>query len=282
MRNLNSYSGDDFQFYKDMIDSKKKSPTDPDYKTRVTLLNTCVAKKYIEYRACFDGNNFSLLSAHPFNNNTKTDLLKLYSFKSKIIQNLKIKITTTETKRIINTCQNCTISEINSFDHLIPKEEFSEYAVNPKNLFPSCTKCNSYKNTKWKDQNSNPLFLNLYLDILPEQQYLFADIKIEDNVITVEFSLKNPNRIDENTFNLILSHYTELHLLERFTENIDSVITPLENTINKFRQKLPLNEITDLIIETSEVNKLSFGHNYWKSILEIALVTSEEFLQRFV
>jgi hypothetical protein len=281
MRNLSPYAGNDFQFHRDVIDSKRNPAADPDYKTRVSSHNTHVETKFEEYVAAFGTNELNTLTAHPFSDDNRADLLRLYSFKSKLIQELKINITTTESHRIISTCQNCTVSEVNSFDHYIPKEEFCEYVVNPKNLFPSCTRCNSFKNNLWKDEHDNFLFLNLYLDELPGEQYLFVDLEIEDNVVTATFTLDNPNSIDMDLYNLIVSHYTRLHLLKRFTENADSVIVPLENTIRSFAGSLPINEIAELIIETSQQNKLFFGHNYWKSILEIALVSDEDYLARF-
>ena len=203
MRNLNSYIGDDFQFHRDIIDAKRNTASDLDYKVRVSGYSSNIETKFEEYRVSFDDNSLSTLVAHPFSIANKVDILKLYSYKSKLIQRLKINITTTQAKRIISTCQNCSISEINSFDHIIPKEEFCEFVVNPKNLFPSCTQCNSYKSSLWKDNENNPLFLNLYLDILPPEQYLFADIDIEDGVIIANFRLENINNINEDLYNLI-------------------------------------------------------------------------------
>lgn len=281
MRNLESYQGNDFEFHKEIIDSKNNTASDPTFKTRLSSYNAQIELKFNEYRDAFSINRLNQLSAHPFSADNKADLLKLYSYKSRLIQKLKIEVTTTSTNRIISTCQNCTISEVNSLDHIIPKEEFSEFVANPKNLFPSCTKCNSYKNAIWKDAHNNPVFLNLYLDILPPEQYLFADVKIEDDVVTAKFRLDNSNNIDIGLYNLIFSHYTRLHLLKRFDENVDSVITPIESLINSFKNKLPIQEICESIFETAQQNKNHFGQNYWKSALEIALILNEDFLKRF-
>ncbi len=282
MRNLGPYSGDDFQFHQNILASKRNSALDPDYKARVSGHNPNIEAKFDEYRIAFNSNSLESLTSHPFSDIDRADINRLYSFKSKLIQELKIDITTTESNRIMNTCQNCTISEVNSFDHYIPKEEYCEFVVNPKNLFPSCTRCNSFKNAVWKDENDNGLFLNLYLDELPEEQYLFVNLEFEDGVVIANFSLDNPNGIDGSLYDKIVSHYSRLYLLERFTENMDSVMVTLENTINSFKGRLPIAEIVDSILENSERNKQYFGHNYWKSIMEIALVSNEDYLSRFI
>lgn len=278
MRNLKPYGGDDFEFHLEVVNSKRNTAKDPEYKNRITSQNQNINKKFVEYKECFDGKTLTSLIPHPFTLNSKKDLQKLYSYQNKVIQKLKIDITTSDTDRIINTCQNCTISEVNSLDHILPQEEYSEYVVNPKNLFPSCTQCNSYKSKNWKNQQNESLFLNLYLDILPKEQYLFVDIEIENGILSVNFRLENQNNIDSKLYNLIVEHYTRLNLLNRFRENIDNVVIPLKNSIDTYKHKLPIDEIVQVIIETSEKNKKSFGYNYWKSILEISLVSNQNFI----
>lgn len=281
MRNLKPYKDDSFEFWEDVVKRKQNPKHDPTFKSRVTALNNKIKKQYLNFDTHFGKNNLEELSSLGYSGSTKDDLLNIYSYKSKLIQELKKKVTVTAKNRIINTCQNCTINEINSFDHFVPQSEFSEFVVNPRNLFPSCTQCNGYKSLIWRD-NGKRTFLNLYLDNLPKAQYLFVDITLKGKSIDVEFHLENPNKIDKELFNLIKSHYTRLHLCERFNESIDQIITPLINSMKPYISKLPIDEIKDSVIQTSEKNKIAFGHNYWKSILEIELVNFNSFTNKFV
>ncbi|GHT51705.1 hypothetical protein AGMMS49982_09870 [Bacteroidia bacterium] len=281
MKNLRHYTDDAFEFHKDVLKSKKTTIADPTYKDRVKRLENAVQSQFSVYDNNFVQNTLEDIESHGHTASEKSDLLKLYSYKISVIKKLKAKLTTTATNRIISTCPNCTISEINSFDHYLPKEEFPEFVVNPKNLFPSCTTCNGYKSTTWL-KGDKRLFLNLYLDHLPEEQYLFVKLKVEtDSVITAKFYLQNTGTIASDIFEIIESHYERLRLLQRFSENINEVVTSLENTINSFIDKLPIAKIREAVIEKSNKDKLAFGHNYWKSILEIALVTDVEYLKRF-
>ncbi|QIA07130.1 hypothetical protein [Draconibacterium halophilum] len=279
MRNLRPYQGQSFDFHNAILESKRNTDQDPTYKDRVRELAEVIEQKFEEYDENFEENTLDNLECHGYQNIEKSDLLKLYRFKSRLIQELKLEVTTSEFNRRLNTCQNCTISEINSMDHFVSKEEFPEYTVHPKNIFPSCTTCNSYKNKIWRI-DGRIQFLNLYLDELPEQQYLFVNIgvELEENVITTEFYIDNRNNIDEAKYNLIRNHYERLHLCERFERNNDVVISPLENIIRTFSQTLEIEEVKELIEETSLRNKIYYGQNYWKSILEIALVNNEDFL----
>lgn len=279
MRKLNSYNDDTFEFYKEVVASKKNSKQDNDYKERLAGFQDTVENQFEHYDDSFGNNDLVGLASHGYIDGDKADLLRLYSYKGKNIQKLKVAVTTTARNRILSTCQNCTIGEVNSFDHFVNKEEFPEFSVHPNNLFPSCTKCNSYKGQEWRE-HGQVTYLNLYLDNLPEDQYLFVDINVEDNdVILTEFYVENLNGINPVFFERIQNHYSNLHLCQRFQENADTVITSLENTVRTYADKLPLEDIIELVIENSERDLIYYGYNYWKSILVIALMRNDDFIE---
>lgn len=277
MRNINHTQKDCLDFHKAVVKSKNVTKLDPTLKTRLLGLDGDIKLLYSNYKNKFDSNTLEKIVSNSFPESNKNDLLSLYSYKSKLIQDLRTEITTTETNRIINTCQNCTLSEINSFDHILPKEEFSEFVVNPLNLFPSCTICNSFKGKIWS-QNGKKIYLNLYLDKLPQLQYLFVDIEYEKNTFGLKFYLENKFGIEEELFSLIESHYKRLHLLQRFSDNGDKVISPLRNQIKPYLKLLDIKEVISMSVETSNLNRQVFGFNYWESILQLSLINNTDFI----
>ncbi len=270
MRNLKPYNKDSFDTYNAILALKKNVQL----RGRLSVLDEVIRKQYKIYEDYFAKNTLERLVPLKIDQADKDSLLKLYEFKSKIIQEIKKDVTTTETNRIINTCQNCTINAINSFDHYLPKTNFVQFVVNPKNLFPSCTECNGYKGNFWKTDDKR-LFLNLYLDILPEVQYLFAYVK--NNGAEVIFELKNTG-IDSGLFRIIESHYQRLHLLERFRINSSDVITEFINTISGYKQHLPMDVIVKITQDNEAKNQKSLGYNFWKTVLKLALLNNDEFL----
>ena len=280
MKNLKPYSGDNFSFHKDVIKRKNKRKNDPDYKNRVESLNNEIESQFEIYKEKFEANTLESLSAIGYNGSNKDDLQELYDYNSKLLQKLKIELTTDDNKRVNNTCQNCSLGEINSFDHYLPQSEFSEYVVNPLNLIPSCTKCNGHKSSIWREAGKRK-FLNLYLDKLPEVQYLFVDIKIEENIIELKYFLDSKNGIDNEIFELLDYHYTKLKLFDRFKDNSDIIISELETEITKYVKKLPIEEIKETIIEECKANYKILGRNNWKLVLKMALVDNSEYLSRF-
>lgn len=239
MKNVKPYTDDTFLFHKEVISKKMNTKKNRYFRKRVSRYDNDIKICLTGYDAKFDNNTLQDLIQFGYIGIKKKTLLELYSFKAKIFQKLKIKVTTKDGNIVDNICQNCTISEINSFDHVVPKDEFPEFVVNPKNLFPSCTNCNSRKGTIWRE-NDKCVFLNLYTDTLPNEQYLFVDIQINNNKPELTYSLNNSNNIDTELYNLIDTHYSKLKLFKRFEENSDIVVSDLENEINEYKEIVPL------------------------------------------
>lgn len=277
MRNFNPSSKDAFSFYENVIESLNSSKKDPEFKERVSLLNSDIEILFKEYNSKFDSDQLESIVANGYGNQEKTDLLNLYKYRRKVLQELKTEITTTEFNRVINTCQNCTINEVNSFDHFLPKGDYPEYSVHPQNLFPSCTYCNGKKSTAWKEGNTR-LFLNLYLDRLPDVQYLFVSTEISDNTISARFELENRNNIPIEVFNLIENHYLKLGLLERFAVNIDEVVTSFKTDLDESLVDMSLNNFQQLVHRKNVIKQQKLGINFWKIILENHLVENNDFI----
>ncbi len=277
MRNLEAYLDNSFEFYEDVVGTKRNTKRDSKYLERVSLLNKQISVLFKGYDTQFTSNNLVSITPYGYENQEKKDLLALYSYRNRILQSLVAKVSRITAERILKTCQSCTINEANTLDHILPKDYYAEFSVHPKNLIPSCSKCNGHKGTNWKSGNTN-LFLNLYLDQLPSVDYLFVTTTIESNTVKAEFRVENINGIQSNLFELIRSHYTRLKLIERFSSNIDSVVEPLKNELEVFKGKIPISEFQNIVIERNRKNRTSFGQNYWKSVLEDELIMNDDFI----
>jgi len=281
MRNLNVHNGNTSDFLDEVVASKKNSPKDPNYKQRVNVLVPAIKVLYGNYETVHNANNHVSLVPSGYVNQEKSDLLKLYTSSNSRLVKLKNSITTVLDNRAMNTCQYCTITPIGSLDHIIPKDEFPEFSVNPKNLLPACTTCNSHKSENWKGSNKT-LFLNLYTDVLPSEQYLYVDIVLLDKNILPTFELRNTNHIDVAFFELLMSHYTRLHLPKRFKQESHKVISELTNLITASKNILSQHQIIELVKAKIEEDKAVFGNNYYKSILEEALINKQDYLNQIL
>ena len=203
--------------------------------------------------------------------------MKLYNPKAKKLVDFKNTATTILDNRASTICQYCTINSANTLDHIVPKSQFSEFAVNPRNLLPACSECNGYKLDRFKNNNDR-LFLNLYTDVLPSVQYLFVDIHMLNGMVEADYRLSNTNNINAQLFRIIESHYEKLHLFNRFKSRTNTIITEMQNVINAYRTKVSLHDFIDMTYEKIEMDKLLHGHNHYKVVLEEALINNGAFM----
>lgn len=278
MKILRPYNGDTFDVHKQAVSSKHKG----ELKDRLIAINPLVKSQFEIYKSHFSSNTLGSVASDVELAKSKDDLLSLYSYQSKTIRQVRENIRRQQIKTIISTCQNCTIDSVNSIDHILPKSSYPEFIVNPINLFPCCTTCNSHK-LDAIENDSGQKFLNLYLDELPNIQYLFVDISLDENKdLDFTYFLENPdNKIPAEFFLVIKNHYNKLHLFERFKLKSIEYLSELESKISAFRRRL---SIEDIVIDlTTAINdeKDAYGHNHWKCILESTLINSHLFMQRF-
>ncbi len=249
-------------------------------KARLQALEQAIRLSYSEYEEAQLANDLQRLVGNPNYNGHAEDLLSLYEYKSKAIRDIKKRINSSQIHKITITCQNCTINSVNSFDHILGKTAFPEFAVNPYNLFPSCTECNGHKSSQFME-GQHRRFLNLYLDALPIQQYLFVDFKAGNRELEYEFIVENRNNIHPEIFAIIANHYRFLELPRRMKEKAsESYISELETTMKSHLEDLTLERTKAKVIKNANLNMLAFGHNHFKYILEIALVQNADFLRR--
>lgn len=272
MKNSNPYAGDAFRFYKKVCSKKQ----DAALVTRLRAMDIDIRALYDTYDLHFQANTLESLAAVGYINQHKADLETLYDYKSATFTKLRDQLTTTATGRVVK-CQNCTINDISTFDHMVPQGEFAEFIVHPRNLMCCCADCNPRRNNVWR-LNGRKTTLNLYLDILPDIQYLFVAANIGNTAIETTFYLQNPNGVDAELFVLLEAHYNRLKLFKRFADGADTVISSLRNIMEPLRAFHDLDETRLIVLETIRRERLAFGHNYWQSVLKLELINNHDFM----
>lgn len=278
MKTLEPYNDDCFKVHKSAVNKKHKG----ELKDRLLALEPLIKKEYTDFINNFKKNTLRLQKPSSKLADSKADLLTLYKYQNKVIREVRESIKKQQAKTIISTCQNCTIDSANSLDHILPKSGFPEFIVNPKNLFPCCTTCNSYKLDSVED-DAGQKFLNLYLDQLPKIQYLYVEIFFDENKdLDFKFSLKNVEEsISKEFFSILENHYNKLHLFERFKLKSIEYVSEIESKISAFKRSLKVDVIVQHLTIAIVNEKEAYGDNHWKCILEMALINNDLFMERF-
>lgn len=252
-----------FDFHKNVVKRKRNANA-----AIVQGMEDRIEQRFIEYDGLYSSDNLESLAALTYTKDEATALKDMYCYSAKKFVDLKHFYTIDFNGRNNETCPNCQMDNIVSFDHLVPQSEFPEYSDNIRNLIPCCTLCNGHKNKVWRETGKRK-YLNLFLDDIPDVQYLFAILSVSGNKLSVDFEVKNNGQIDAAMFERIKNHYTKLDLLGRYKINADRVITVLATDIQSFQAVLSDAIVTKIEIQKANMDQQKYGKNYWESILKI-------------
>lgn len=105
-------------------------------------------------------------------------------------------------------CPFCTIGEVHTVDHFLPKADYPRLSVLPINLIPACSYCNSQKG------GAINLFFHPYFDIFDKTELLVVEV-IENTIPQLKFSIGTCNG-DTGLESKIRGIDTKLKLCDRF------------------------------------------------------------------
>lgn len=189
---------------------------------------------------------------------------------------LKTKIKEKQNDALKGECQYCNINEPNTIDHYLPQAHFPEFSVLSINMIPCCEKCNNAKGQRWI-LAGNRRIINFYYDALPDVSYLYCDIVYSKGVPKANFRL-DTSLVDPNMRQVIINHFNDLNLLERYKSRSNSEIGVVRNAISPLSTILNRVDIQGQLRETAIGIKNERGRNYWRAILNEALANSNRFL----
>lgn len=282
MINFNPYDGNSFELYRGAVE-RKNNGLDKD---SLLCIEEKVCKSYETYQAAFNDRCVHLLDKDDSYDANEKQLLKdLYGSKAKVVKDIRAWIDAHNKRTYLRKCPYCTLSRANTTEHILPKDDYPEYAINALNLLPCCSECNSAKGEQVRDDNGNPLIINFYYHHLPKVQYLFVRLFEDKNgCIDFEYYLDNSNHdVEESMFLLIQSHFTKLGLLEKFEEAAINNYTEIENELKNSASKYGIEKCLEDLRNNALEDAREYGPNHWKVVLKLALADSElyaEYLEK--
>lgn len=276
MKKIKHYTGDSYSFHKQVLASKR----DKDTQKEVKALDSFIQNKFAVYDDAFKRDVLSqMVPEKGLTNVQREALLKLYTFRSKPFQHLFNTLTTNEHNCEDKLCPNCTIDTASTFDHIVPQSLFPEYVDHPLNLLPCCAQCNSRKNKVWLDRvHSKRNFLNLYIDKIPDEQYLFVKLTICQDTLDVLFYLDNKYAIEAELYQRIQNHYTDLNLLQRYRENSYGKISILKSLIKSLKKngEFSRQKIKKILLDALQSEMINKGNNHWEIVLQNECISNNQ------
>lgn len=252
------------EFLTDLCEERKKKYEYTQQRTlrKINVLRRYLLKVYREYEQAFADNKLEYLDERIYNKKSIKKLLWLYStdleiFKKEIHKLAKDWI-----------CPYCSISDVSTTEHFLPKSLFPEFAVLSYNLLPCCDRCNLYKKEQWRE-DSKLLFLNPYLSKLKSIKFLSVHLELNNTRPKIIFSLSFSSTMSTDLQKQIESHFERLKILERLNERGSSVLSDVLFDFKKAKQYgCSQTDAGKFIEEQADRDIEKFGVNYWKALIK--------------
>lgn len=183
-------------------------------------------------------------------------------------------------KRIcVARCPFCGISESSTLDHYLPKEQYPEFAIFPKNLVPSCAVCNTRKRDRILVEGTNVrMFLHPCYDLIPDVEFLSVRARMEPNALILSYHLARPAGMAPQTFRHLQSHFDKLALADRYRrmglEHLGGQYPALRRAYGAGEDAA---RVAQMLIEGAEDFEEVSGPNYWLAKLYRALADNDDF-----
>ena len=279
MRNMIPYDlRDAFDVYKDAVERKNIEAEKKELKAIEKPMYDC----YTNYDRHFALNDLEHMPQARVGKDHKDTLLGLFGSRTKLIKDFRKRYFEINPQTYNNLCPYCCINSSNTTEHILPKEDYPEFAVDVKNLIPGCSECNSAKGEDVLDKKGKKFVINYYTDILPNEQFLYVVIRTKGGALNFEYTLSNPdNRINPELYALIERHFVRLHLLTRYKDKAIQEFAEVKNSylVEQFQSEDEYNNFASKQIRKCNLDALEYGINHWKVVLLRACAESDIFKQ---
>ena len=174
------------------------------------------------------------------------------------------------------SCPVCGIDQPKEIDHFLPKKKFPVFSIYLGNLVPLCHQCNHKKGSKTGSEEKGR-FLHPYFDILPEKQFLFANLDFSQSSFSFDF-YASISSADGSDFEKHLNYQIEkLNLVERYAREINLYLGSLAPSLwGSFNAKGPIG-VAKFLTAQADYETKRFHINDWHAVVLAALSENSEF-----
>jgi len=175
----------------------------------------------------------------------------------------------------VKLCPVCGIDPAIELDHHLPRSTFKPLAIHVRNLIPMCHACNHAKLAGFNVDGTG--FLHPYYDLLPDLDFLTADIDLTGGALVVAFAIDETVALPEGFAGRLSGQMQDLKLDERYQQEVNTYISAHAAALHlAFRGSGQAGVRKILRLQTGyEVRE--FHRNHWRPTLLRALTLHDAF-----
>lgn len=254
----------------DSIASAKRVPT----RARMRAIRADVVEAYEEYERAAP--EVASLPAITLADNQKAAMRHAFDVETKPMRVLRGNLLG---RPIVFRCPSCGIGETSTLDHYLPKERYPEFAIFPANLVPCCAVCNTRKRDLVLIGGTDiRAFLHPCFDTIPNEEFLAARTRIEDDALIISFRMQRPAGMLLRTFRQLQSHFEVLNLADRYRRmSLDHLGEYYPALLRAYGDDENADRVAVELIKAASDTEMVAGNNNWRAKLYRALAENDAF-----
>ena len=253
-------------------DAKIVKPGGIDHKAILTSNHDQIALCFNAFETAVGTGELHQMTPSPALGAIADSLRSCYAGTTLGVRRVKEAVASAQPPRLLKYCPLCGTTLPRTHDHYLPESKFPEFSVHALNLVPCCAQCNSIKDNNWLDATGKRQYLHLFSDEVPVGGFLFVTLKElpSSGGVGALFHLKRPTNVSESVWELIESHYSRLHLLERYSEQVNDEIAEILADCAIYLQEGGTSASAFLSRRATERASV-YGASHWRVVLMQAL-----------
>lgn len=161
-------------------------------------------------------------------------------------------------------CPLCSVREVDTLDHYLPKSKYPIYAVTPINLIPSCFKCNKGKSIDYPT-NSEEQTLNPYYDDIENIKWLDAEV-LQTNPISFRYFVNPPSDMDKVLKDRISNHFNSYNINKLFSVKANEALRGSKRHLENSYKNNP-SDLINFLREAYKSREVELGINSWQAVM---------------
>jgi len=176
-----------------------------------------------------------------------------------------------------DVCPYCGFGEPTELDHYLPKTQYDELAVYPRNLVPCCGPCNNAKRTIIPGVPPGPGLIHAYFQELPDAEFMRADVVFAAGALDVTFRIDSAE-LTPALAAMLQFQLVRLKLNDRYPRQINKFLSEQRTAMVMFKENgLPPAALSSYLLRSASSLAENFGRNDWRPALLGALADSADF-----
>jgi 5-methylcytosine-specific restriction endonuclease McrA len=171
-------------------------------------------------------------------------------------------------------CPLCSVRDVDTLDHYLPKSKYPVFAVTPINLIPACSPCNKGKHFDYP-KTSEEQTLHPYYDNLENEPWIKA-VVLKTIPISFEYYVDCPVDWDQTLKDRAKNHFDSFNINKLFSSHASEELRGIKQLLINLYTYSP--GLLNNFLAESYNSRLALGTNSWQAAMYLALQNDAWFI----